>query len=315
MPSSKLVERFSHAVNRLLPDFRHNDEIMGLAVSGGPDSLALLLLANLAFPKRIAAATIDHGLRPEAAAEARFVATICAKKNIPHQIFRPTLPISGNVQSVARQVRYELLHDWMKRDSIHWLATAHHADDQLETMIMRLLRGSGVDGLSGIREKRGEIIRPLLHFQKTELEQYIADQGIQAIDDPSNHNPSYDRVRVREALKGLIGFDSTLASQSGAALNDARDALEWITSELADSHIEHTFSACTLKKTDFPHEVRRRLLLRCLHICDPSLSPRGAQIDQTLQALDRGETLTLGNLLCKGGAHWSFEPAPKRRNH
>ncbi|WP_430429809.1 tRNA lysidine(34) synthetase TilS [Parasphingorhabdus sp.] len=315
MPSSKLVERFSHAVNRLLPDFRHNDEIMGLAVSGGPDSLALLLLANLAFPKRIAAATIDHDLRPEAAAEARFVATICAKKNIPHQIFRPTLPISGNVQSVARQVRYELLHDWMKRDSIHWLATAHHADDQLETMIMRLLRGSGVDGLSGIREKRGEIIRPLLHFQKTELEQYIADQGIQAIDDPSNHNPSYDRVRVREALKGLIGFDSTLASQSGAALNDARDALEWITSELADSHIEHTFSACTLKKTDFPHEIRRRLLLRCLHICDPSLSPRGAQIDQTLQALDRGETVTLGNLLCKGGAHWSFEPAPKRRNH
>jgi len=315
MPSSKLVERFSHAVNRLLPDFRHNDEILGLAVSGGPDSLALLLLANLAFPKRIAAATIDHGLRPEAAAEARFVATICAKKNIPHQIFRPTLPISGNVQSVARQVRYELLHDWMKRDSIHWLATAHHADDQLETMIMRLLRGSGVDGLSGIREKRGEIIRPLLHFQKTELEQYIADQGIQAIDDPSNHNPSYDRVRVREALKGLIGFDSALASQSGAALNDARDALEWITSELADSHIEHTFSACTLKKTDFPHEVRRRLLLKCLQICDPSLSPRGAQIDQTLQALDRGETVTLGNLLCKGGAHWSFEPAPKRRNH
>ena len=304
---------FAEALFRLVPAFTTNDEKLGLAVSGGPDSLALLLLSAEAFPGRIAAATVDHGLRPASTAEAEFVASLCRERGIPHAILRPVVPIRGSIQSAARRARYGLLHDWMKTQDIHWLATAHHADDQLETMIMRILRGSGIDGMSGIREKRGPIIRPLLHFQKSALEAYVAAQGIDAVDDPSNRDQGFDRVRVRNALKDLEGFDTSLASQSASALGAAREAIEWQVEQLARDHVEPTDSGCLLGKTAFPHEFQRRLLLHCLHSCEPALSPRGQQIDQTIAALERGETITLGNVLCRGGERWTFQTAPRRR--
>lgn len=311
---ASLHTRFEEALDRLIPDFRSNDQKLGLAVSGGPDSLALLLLAFAACPDHIAAATVDHGLRPAARAEAEFVASLCRERGIPHKILRPVVPIRGSIQSAARRARYGLLHDWMRENRIQWLATAHHADDQLETMIMRILRGSGIDGMSGIREKRTNIIRPLLHFQKAELESYVAGQGIEAVNDPSNHDHGYDRVRVRNALHDLEGFDTRLASQSASALGAAREAIEWIVERLAADHIATSEPGCTLSRTEFPPEIRRRLLLKCLHICDPALSPRGSQIDQTILALEKGETVTLGDILCRGGNSWRFQPAPKRRN-
>ena len=311
---TSLPDRFEAALDRLIPDFATSDQKLGLAVSGGPDSLALLLLAFQSCPDRVAAATVDHGLRPAGRTEAEFVASLCRERGIAHRILRPIVPIRGSIQSAARRARYGLLHDWMKEEQIPWLATAHHADDQLETMIMRILRGSGIDGMSGIREKRGNIVRPLLHFQKAELESHVADQGIDAVDDPSNRDQGYDRVRVRNALQDLEGFDSRLASQSARALGAAREAIEWMVDRLAADHIRTTDFGCTLSQTAFPSEIRRRLLLRCLHICDPALSPRGSQIDQTIIALERGETVTLGDILCRGGEIWHFQPAPKRRN-
>ncbi|MFT5330625.1 MAG: tRNA(Ile)-lysidine synthase [Parasphingorhabdus sp.] len=307
-------KRFVEAFDRLVPGFASNERKLGLAVSGGPDSLALLLLACQAFPGRIAAATVDHGLRPAGRVEAEFVASLCNARGIPHQILRPVVPIRGSIQSVARRARYALLNDWMRERDIHWLATAHHADDQLETMIMRILRGSGIDGMSGIREKRGNIIRPLLHFQKAELISYVASQGIEAVDDPSNRDQGFDRVRVRNALQDLEGFDTRLASQSASALGAAREAIEWMVARLVDEHVTTDDFGCSLSQTAFPHEIKRRLLLKCLHICDPALSPRGSQIDQTILALEKGETVTLGNILCRGGEIWRFQPAPPRRN-
>ena len=312
--NASLTKDFAEAVYRLIPAFESNEEKLGLAVSGGPDSLALLLLAFDVFPGRIAAATVDHGLRPAATTEAEFVASLCRERAIPHEILRPVVPIRGSIQSAARHARYGLLHDWMKENDIHWLATAHHADDQLETMIMRILRGSGIDGMSGIREKRSNIVRPLLHFQKSTLITYVASQGIEAVDDPSNRDQGFDRVRVRQALKDLEGFDTGLASQSASALGSAREAIEWHVEQLAVKHIKTADSGCALDKTGFPHEIQRRLLLKCLHICDASLSPRGSQIDQTIIALERGETVTLGNILCRGGENWTFQTAPQRRN-
>ena len=312
--AASLDIRFVEALDRLVPAFASNGQKLGLAVSGGPDSLALLLLASEACPGRVAAATVDHGLRPAARTEAEFVAAICRERGIPHEILRPVIPIRGSIQSAARHARYGLLHDWMKEEHIHWLATAHHADDQLETMIMRILRGSGIDGMSGIREKRTDIIRPLLHFQKSELVAYVANQGLDAVDDPSNRDQGFDRVRVRNALQDLEGFDTSLASQSAGALGAAREAIEWMVERLAADHLTTTDLGCTLSHIDFPHELQRRLLLKCLHICDPALSPRGNQIDQTIIALEKGETVTLGNILCRGGAVWRFQPAPKRRN-
>jgi len=311
--AASLDDRFEAALERLVPELETKDQKLGLAVSGGPDSVALLLLALKACPHKIAAATVDHGLRPAARAEAEFVSSLCRQHGIAHQILRPAVPIRGSIQSAARRARYGLLHDWMRENDIHWLATAHHADDQLETMIMRILRGSGIDGMSGIREKRGNIIRPLLHFEKSELISYVASHDIDAVDDPSNRDQGYDRVRVRNALEDLEGFDTRLASQSASALGAAREAIEWIVERLADEHIATTDGGCTLSQNAFPHELQRRLLLRCLHICDPALSPRGSQIDQTILALKKGETVTLGDILCRGGEIWQFEPAPKRR--
>ncbi len=312
--AASLEQRFVETLDRLVPEFEANDQRLGLAVSGGPDSLALLLLAWQAYPGRIAAATVDHGLRLAARTEAEFVASLCSERGIPHQILRPVIPIRGSIQSAARRARYGLLHDWMKENHIDWLATAHHADDQLETMIMRILRGSGIDGMSGIRAKRTNIIRPLLHFQKSELESLVASRGLEAVNDPSNRDQGYDRVRVRNALQDLEGFDTRLASQSASALGAAREAIEWVVERLAIEHITTTDFGCTLSQTAFPAEIQRRLLLKCLHVCDPALSPRGNQIDQTILALEKGETVTLGDILCQGGESWRFQSAPKRRN-
>lgn len=314
MTGDALPDRFREAVTALVPDFKNSDEILGLAVSGGPDSLALLLLAHASFPGRIAAASVDHGLRPEAHEECEFVATLCAERGISHQILKPSMPIRGSIQAEARKARYSLLNTWLENRNIAWLATAHHADDQLETLIMRILRGSGIDGMSAIRSKRGHIIRPLLPFSKDMLIQFVTAQNIIPIDDPSNKDHSFDRVRVRNALSQLSGFDVSLASQSAAALDDARMAIYWMVDELAAAHIRQTDDGCTLGKHDFPHEIVRRLLLKCLHICDPALSPRGSQLEPLIRGLTQGETLTIGNILCKGGLTWTFAPAPKRNN-
>ncbi|MEH6757890.1 MAG: tRNA lysidine(34) synthetase TilS [Parasphingorhabdus sp.] len=312
MTLSALADRFREAMAALVPGFENNEAILGLAVSGGPDSLALLLLAHDCFPDRISAASVNHGFRPEASAECEFVAALCAERGIPHHILTPTTPIRGSMQAEARKARYSLLNTWVENRNITWLATAHHADDQLETLIMRILRGSGIDGMSAIRAKRGHIIRPLLSYSKNMLVEYVTGQGIKPVYDPSNKDQSYDRVRVREALAQLTGFDISLASQSAAALDDARAAIHWTVDQLATGHISRTENGCTLDKFDFPNEIVRRLLLKCLHICDPALSPRGSQLEPIMNGLASGETLTIGNILCKGGNVWTFSPAPKR---
>lgn len=313
MTSISIRDHFRDAVEKLIPGFEKSNDKLGLAVSGGPDSLALLLLAHDCFPKQIDAATVDHGLRPEAKEEAEMVADICDMKNIPHRILKPSIPIRGSIQSEARKARYSLLHGWMERENIKWLATAHHADDQLETLVMRLLRGSGIDGMSAIRAKRGYVIRPLLHLSKKELEEYLLSENITAVDDPSNHDQSFDRVRVRKALSQLDGFNVGLASQSATALDDARKAIGWMVEKLSAENIERDGDRCTLKANDFPHEILRRLVLKCLHICDPALSPRGQQLERIIVAMQQGETVTIGDTLCQGGKSWRFEPAPARR--
>tara|TARA_R110000772_G_scaffold41803_11_gene97441 strand:- start:968 stop:1915 length:948 start_codon:yes stop_codon:yes gene_type:complete len=314
MTPNALVDRFRVAMAALVPDFENSDDIMGLAVSGGPDSLALLLLAHDCFPGRISAASVNHDLRPEAGDECDFVAALCAERGIAHYTLKPATPIRGSIQAEARKARYSLLNTWVENRNIAWLATAHHADDQLETLIMRILRGSGIDGMSAIRSKRGHVIRPLLSFSKDMLLHFIIAQGIEPIDDPSNKDQSFDRVRVRDALAQLTGFDISLANQSAAALDDARAAIHWTVDGLAAAHISRTNDGCILDRFDFPNEIVRRLLLKCLHICDPALSPRGRQLEPIMRGLERGKTLTIGNILCKGGSTWTFTPAPKRNN-
>jgi tRNA(Ile)-lysidine synthase len=306
------VTRFKETIGKLS---QRNEARLLLAVSGGPDSLALMLLANAAMPDRIAAATVDHGLRPEAAAEADYVAALCAERAIPHSILRPEHPIIGNIQSEARRTRYALLEQAADEADCSLIATAHHADDQLETVLMRFARGSGVDGMSGVRPRNGRIIRPLLEFSKSELEEICKFAGIQPVLDPSNDDAEFDRVAMRQWLaRTQHPFNSARATRTATAMQDAGAALLWMTDQLASTRIKKIDDEIQCTAADLPHELQRRLVLTSLAMLDPDLNPRGDTVERLVDDLRGGRTTTVGDILCKGSDVWRFSPAPPRRN-
>ena len=202
---SEAVSRFAADLARVWPEGAARGEArLGIAVSGGPDSCALLLLAAAAMPGRIAAATVDHGLRAESADEARFVADLCAAIDVEHAVLPVTVE-QGNVQAQARAARYRALAEWAAELGLAALASAHHADDQAETLLLRLNRASGVAGLAGVRE-RGLVsgselllVRPLLGWRRLELERIVEAAGLNAVADPSNIDDRFDRARLRKA--------------------------------------------------------------------------------------------------------------------
>ena len=302
---------FENAVNRLnvAPDSR-----ILLAVSGGPDSLAMLLLANTVMPDRIAAATVDHRLRPEAADEAAFVARLCADWNITHRVLTPEHPITGNLQSAARTARYALLQQAAHQLDCELIATAHHGDDQLETLLMRLARGSGVDGLGGIRARNGRIIRPMLGFSKVELEQICTDAGVKPVRDPGTEDDNFDRIAMRHYLSARPNpFDARRAVRTGSSIADAVAALCWMTERLSDTRVGSENGTITVDMSGLPRELQRRLLLVCLGKIDSNIKPRGDAIERLLDDLTDGKTATIGDILCRGGSVWRFSSAPPRR--
>lgn len=306
-----ILNRFRIALGKLLIG---EDDRLLCAVSGGPDSLGLLLLAQQVVPGKLVAATVDHQLRPESSDEARYVQNICRTLGVPHLILTPDEAICGNIQSSARAARYALLERAADAESCRHIATAHHADDQLETVLMRLARGSGVDGLSAIRATNGRVIRPLLDFTKSELVDICASAGIHPVDDPSNANTDFDRVAMREWLAATQHpFAADRAARSASALAEASDALVWMADMLAAERIrrEPGFLVCDAK--DIPKELKRRLLIRCLSAFDPNLTPRGDAVDRLLADLNDGRTATIGNIKCVGGKDWRFSHAPPRR--
>lgn len=182
--------------------------LVAIAVSGGPDSMALMLLADRWARQRGGEAwglTVDHGLRPESAEEARIVAGWLAARAIPHATLAWTgdKPRSG-VQEAARDARYRLLADWCRARGCLHLMTAHHREDQAETHLIRRRAGSGVDGLAGmsaVRELPGcRLVRPLLSVPRARLAAFIAAEGQAFLRDPSNLNPAFERVRLRRAM-------------------------------------------------------------------------------------------------------------------
>jgi tRNA(Ile)-lysidine synthase len=184
-----------------------------LGVSGGPDSVALMLLAvewagGCAVPPPLYVATVDHGLRKESRGEAEMAANWAAALGLPHAIlaWEGTKPES-RVQERARAARYSLLAQYAISIGADHIMTAHHADDQAETILFRLLRGSGISGLAGMQRssKRNGIIlaRPLLDFTKAELTALCVSKAHPFVRDPSNHDPAYARTRLRR-LNGIL---------------------------------------------------------------------------------------------------------------
>lgn len=286
-----------------------------LAVSGGPDSMALLDLVRRSWQGPVCAATVDHGLRPESADEAVMVARHCAGIGLDHASLRPDDPITGSLQSAARKARYALLERHADAMGAQFIVTAHHADDQLETMLMRLARGSGVDGLAGVRARNGRIVRPLLGFRKADLVEHCVRYALPFVQDPSNANADFDRVRMREALQQFDLVDPLMAARSAAALAQASEALDWIVRREANTVLVADQPGMRLLHVDYPPALLRGLLMMALTDVQPEIEVRGPALDRLMQTLADGGQGMIGDVLCApalDGQGWCFRPAPPR---
>ncbi|HKM42671.1 MAG TPA: tRNA lysidine(34) synthetase TilS [Limnochordia bacterium] len=180
-----------------------------VAVSGGPDSMVLLHLLWRFNAKRIGVFHLNHGFREAASQEAEFVEEYADKLGIPAQIesydITGFLSTSGeSKQQGARKIRYQLLRNFAEANGYHRIALGHHGDDQAETVLMRMIRGSGLHGLAGIPPQRGPFIRPLLDLYKEELLQYCLDFDIPYVVDESNFEPVYLRNKIRQELLPML---------------------------------------------------------------------------------------------------------------
>ena len=288
----------------------------GVAVSGGPDSVALLLLMHEIAAGRVAAATVDHGLRPEAAAEAEAVSCICGKVGIAHTTLFPAEPIHGSVQAAARAVRYALLEEWRAAQGIDYLLTAHHADDQAETLLMRLNRASGAAGLAGIRGRNGRILRPLLGWRRADLCAIVGAAGITAVDDPSNRDPRFDRARLRAALADAPWLDVEAVARSAALLGEADVALDWAADQMIAAWPDGD-DPCVIRSGAWPDEIGWRILRRRLTALDVRCRPDQGQLLRSIDELRGGRKVSLGFVVIVPDRRdcqlWRIERAAPRR--
>jgi tRNA(Ile)-lysidine synthase len=210
---------------------------LAVAVSGGPDSLALALLAERWTKARggeVVGLIVDHGLRPEAAAEARQTALWLARRRIPHQILTwPGPKPRTGIQAAARTARYELLSDWCRSAGVLHLLLGHHRDDQAETLALRQARGSGQDGLAGmagVREVAGlRLLRPLLPVAKSTLIALLAAAGQPWLDDPGNRQADFARSRLRmEAGLDAVGLAASASENAASRAALDRTVAAWL---------------------------------------------------------------------------------------
>ncbi len=250
------------------------------------------------------AITVDHGLRASSADEAAMVAKTCRRLNVPHD----TLVWSGwdghgNLQGAARDARYRLMTDWAKSREISVIALGHTADDQAETVLMRLARESGVDGLSGIPPRRmiGGItyIRPLLDLTRLRLRSYLEARGLSWAEDPSNDDPRFERVRVRQAAAHLatLGLTSKALAEVAKNMSRAREALDWYTFVAARDYavIEGGDVVISLRNYRvLPEEIARRMLVHAVTwIGGGRYPPRRKAVLDAIVSIRAGMTVTL----------------------
>lgn len=243
------------------------------------------------------------------------VAAWCAAEGVPHAILTPHAPITGSLQSAARAVRYRLLDAWREGQGAECLLTAHHADDQLETMLMRLNRASGVGGLAGVRACNGAVLRPLLGWRRAELMEIVEACKLPHAHDPSNGDMRFDRAALRARLADVDWLDPVAASRSATACAQAEEALQWIVNGIAAEHVEGGEGGpVTLRRTDVPREVLRRLVMLMIARAEPGADqPRADTIDQAIVQTLRGKRASIGKWLLTGGEWWMVSLAPPRR--
>ena len=320
VPRAALVDRFRDDLDSLIePGAR-----FGIAVSGGPDSLALLLLAAATRPGQFDAATVDHGLRPESRGEAEKVGDICQRLGMPHAALAIEwdVPPTTAIQEQARKGRYGALASWMRDRGLAALLTAHHLDDQAETLMMRLNRGSGVRGLAAMRhsgplpgDPKMTVLRPLLGWRRAELESLCADAGLDPVSDPSNLDERYERVRIRRELATADWLSPEALAKSAAYLGAADEALDWAAGKEWAEFVDIRGGEIVYRASAAPMEIKRRTVARAIAELATEGSAeelRGRELDRLVGVLKDGGTATLRGVRCSGDAGWTFAPAPPR---
>ena len=309
-PERALERGLKQAFGATLP------EALGVALSGGGDSVALLvLLADWAAPRgvRLRAVTVDHGLRPGSAAEAEDCARLCARLGVAHDLCRwQGWDGCGNLQDAARRARQALIADWAAEHGLGAVCLGHTRDDQAETVLMRLARGSGVDGLSGMAPERVahgvSWLRPLLSVSRAALRALLMARGIGWAEDPSNTDRRFARVRARAALAelGALGITARRLAETAARMASARSALSTCVVEAAGR-------LCRVEAGDvvidagglaaLPEETRERLLAQALRwVGRRDYPPRRAALRRAIGALQGAGCTTLhGCVLSRHG--------------
>ncbi|WP_454643475.1 tRNA lysidine(34) synthetase TilS [Bradyrhizobium liaoningense] len=320
-----------------------------LAVSGGPDSVALMWLAarwrrSLARGPLLTVVTIDHGLRREAAREAREVKRLAAGLGLPHRTlrWRGTKPKAG-VPAAAREARYRLLADAARAAGASHVLTAHTRDDQAETLLMRLFRGSGLAGLSAmapLSERDGIVLaRPLLDVPKSQLIATLRRAKVGFAEDPTNRDTAFTRPRLRALLPLLAaeGGDARNLARLAARLARANAAVEVLADgaerflRLRDSGVAPQAGVRSFEASAFaalPEEVRLRLLLRAINALGHEGPAELGKVEALMSALDQAVAASLraratgrpvlkqtlaGALISLAGGRIHIAPAPARR--
>jgi tRNA(Ile)-lysidine synthase len=326
----QLAARFAADLVALWPDEERSGPL-GLAVSGGPDSLALMLLAHAALPGRIAVASIDHGLRPEAAGEVALVERLAGERSIPFTAFTLS-PQPGNLQAQARAGRYAALAGWARDAGLGAIATAHHADDQAETLLMRLNRGSGLAGLAGVRAvsviEGSEVVllRPLLGWRKPELEAVVEAAGIIPVLDLSNANPDFERAAMRARLAAAADWlDPAQLASSAAHIAEGWQAIAWYAECDWDEMVVRDDSAPGgvgfAYHANVPRVVAIETIMRI--IAELGGHATRAEAARAWDRLWQGENASLSGVLAVPGVErvekvgvlmrvWRFRPEPPR---
>lgn len=292
------VVTFRKALDEIAPP--HPGRRLVLALSAGPDSTAMahFALASGLPPEQLLAAHFDHMIRPESGADADFVRDMAGRLGIPVVVGRRDVPraarrLGTGLEGAAREMRYRFLDRVARRARADYVLTAHHLDDQAETLLLRLLRGTGLPGLAGILTRRPiragsdvTLVRPLLGIRKRDLQCWLRDSGTASLVDPGNEDGSNRRSLVRNLLVPELSRRVPRLSQRLAALARAALALRqgWV--ECASRVISTTGRTVHLSDRSLPGALIRERLLGLLPSSGPPLDRRA--MGRLLAALDRG---------------------------
>ncbi len=319
--SSDLQARFNTHFKALLEKHAIKAKVFAVGVSGGADSLALAVLLKNFSKIKVTALTVDHGLRKESAEEAQYAGEVLASLGIEHHILRwaGKKPTTG-IEEAARNARYALMEEWCEKNKVKHLLTAHHRLDQAETFLMRLQRGSGVYGLSGMLEvakrEKVEIVRPLLGFYPEELKDFLKSKKIDWVNDPHNFCDDFLRVKIRKLLPLLeekIGLGTERLSDTAERMGRVRDYIETEVENFFKKEVEW-FSAFGAKIDlknflKLHEELGLRVLAEVLQkIGLREYSPRMENLENLYQALQKtafkGKTLSGCEVSVTEGLLW-----------